>query len=107
MTSTSRALLALSLALLSVVAIAPGARAADLLSTEVTADEAALRACHMRLAPGGAGVVQKSLTSDSSGLISARLDAAGGNWDVGVFDAASGRSVAWTAARAAYRPPDR
>ncbi len=68
-------------------------------STTVSADRALLRACHEQLAGGAAaGVDTLRHTARATGLIRARLSGRGGDWDVGVFDARTGRSVAGSAA---------
>ncbi len=67
----------------------------------VRAGEAVDRSCHVRLAADGAkGVDTTKVTADKTGLVRARLSGRG-DWDVGVFDAKTGRSVAGSAAFAA------
>jgi hypothetical protein len=64
----------------------------------VSAGKAALRACHEHLAGGAAaGVDTLRHTASATGLIRARLTGRGGDWDLGVFDARSRRSVAGSA----------
>jgi hypothetical protein len=75
-----------------VCAVAPASALAT--ATEVAAGTAAVRACHARLAGGAAGVDTRRYTARATGLIRARLSGRGGDWDLGVFDARSRRSVA-------------
>ena len=87
---TLRLLLALALALL----LAPAAPAANLLTTDLRVSGKRAGTC---LTPAtGDGVVRRAVTTDATGLIWARLRAAGGDWDVAVFDGA-GRRVAGSA----------
>ena len=80
------------LALVGAAALAPAASAAT-----VSAPQAKVRACHARLAPAGApGVDVTRVTATVDGLVQARL-AGAGDWDLGVFDARTGRSVAGSA----------
>ena len=80
------------LALVGAAALAPAASAAT-----VSAPQAQARACHARLAPAGArGVDVTRVTAKVDGLVQARLSGAG-DWDLGVFDARTGRSVAGSA----------
>ena len=77
--------------------IAPAA--AQGAATQIGADAAVTRACHERLAgAGAAGVDRMRYTASATGLVRARLRARGGDWDVGVFDARTRRSVAGSAA---------
>jgi hypothetical protein len=76
---------------------AAGVAEADERST-VTAARAAERTCHAALATAGAaGVDVRRYTAEASGLVRARLSGAG-DWDLGVFDARTRRSVAGSAA---------
>jgi hypothetical protein len=89
---TPRALTALALAAAGASAAAAPAGAA----TRVTAADAAARACHVKLAPGAKGTDQTRYTATETGLVTARLKGAG-DWDLGVFDARTGRRVAGSA----------
>jgi hypothetical protein len=80
-------------ALASLVA-APDALAA---THTVRADSAVARACHTSYLKGAAGTAVVKATATTDGLVHARLSG-GGDWDLGVFDAKSGRSVAGSAA---------
>jgi len=71
--------------------------AASAASERMRARDAVARACHARLAPGAAGVDTTRVTARVDGLVQARLTG-GGDWDLGVFDARTGRSVAGSAA---------
>ena len=77
--------------------LAAPAYGAEVLSTNLSAPTSAKRTCHANLLTGGAGYVQRQVTAPATGVISARLNgAAGGDWDLGVFDA-TGRTVAGSA----------
>ena len=62
------------------------AGAQDLLSTTVSAGSAAQRQCFERPAAGAAGVVSRQVAAPMSGIVGAKLNAAGGDWDLAVFD---------------------
>jgi len=64
------------------------------LSTTVKAAEAQAQNCIGAPIQGGDGVVRRSLTAPSSGWIAARLEAGSGDWDLGLFDQATGKRVA-------------
>jgi len=86
-----------ALAVLVVLGAAPsGASAATLLSTTVSSAKAEARTCHASLADG-AGVAQRRVHMPASGVVSARLTAAAGDWDVAIFDALNRTSVAGAA----------
>ncbi|MGH2848035.1 MAG: M14 family zinc carboxypeptidase, partial [Thermoleophilaceae bacterium] len=86
-------------ALLSLAAPAT-ASAAELLSTTVQADRAVERDCIERPL-AGAGQARRSVTAPATGWVSARLEAASGDWDLAIFDAQTGRRVAGSAQRGA------
>ncbi|HEX8745343.1 MAG TPA: M14 family zinc carboxypeptidase [Thermoleophilaceae bacterium] len=76
------------LALGAVLAAAPGAAQA----ATVSADRAVARTCHERLLPeGSAGSARVPYSPGAAGALTTRLTAASGDWDLAVFDAASGR----------------
>ncbi len=76
----------------------PAGAAADLIDTTVTSADAQSRDCVSRPA-SGAGVVRRDVTADASGLVRATLAGQGtGDWDLAVFDKASGQPVAGSAA---------
>jgi hypothetical protein len=86
------------LALAALASLSAASVAAADERTTVRAAEAADRTCHARLAaPGAAGVDVRRHTAEATGLVRARL-AGRGDWDLGVFDARTGRSVAGSAA---------
>jgi Zinc carboxypeptidase len=85
------------LAFVASLAVAAPADAAELLSDTVTAPAAESRVCHERLATGSS-VVRKTVALGSASLVRARLNGSRGDWDLGVFDAASGRSIGGSAA---------
>lgn len=80
-----------------------GAEAAPverLLATEVSADAPVARSCHDGVVSSGPGVDVREVTMPQAGLV--RVDLGGstaGDWDVAVFDAASGRLIAGSASR--------
>ena len=64
----------------------------------VEAARAADRTCHAADArAGAAGVDVQRYTAEATGVVQARLSG-GGDWDIGIFDARTGRSVAGSAA---------
>ncbi|MBA2580486.1 MAG: zinc carboxypeptidase [Thermoleophilaceae bacterium] len=69
--------------------VAPSAASAE----SIAAEQAFERTCFDRRVDGAAGTVTRRVTAEASGLLNARLSA-GGDWDVAVFDADSGRTVA-------------
>ena len=92
-TRAPRALMALAFALVALSASPAAAGAADLLSTTVSAAGSAQRECAAREAgPAASGVITRQVAAPMSGIVAARLNAAGGDWDVSIFDAA-GRTV--------------
>ncbi len=78
---------------LGLAGVAADAQAA----TTVSASRAVAKSCHERLR-SSASVDRLRTTARAGGLVRARLEARGGDWDLGVFDARSGRSVAGSAA---------
>ena len=91
-TPLGRALVALAAAAAALGAVPAGASGADLLSTTVSASGAAQRECAARPAAGATDVVTRRVATPSAGIVSARLGAESGDWDLAVFDAA-GRTV--------------
>jgi Zinc carboxypeptidase/FG-GAP repeat len=89
----------IGLASLAAVLAAPGvAHARELLSTDVSAGRAAARDCIAGpVATGAPGQAQRTVTAPATGWVSARLEAGSGDWDVAIFDAATGRRVAGSA----------
>jgi hypothetical protein len=62
-----------------------------LLSQQVTTDATRDRSCIEMVATGQAGVVTRSAEAPpAGGLLTATLDAAGGDWDLAVFDERTG-----------------
>lgn len=83
--------------LLFAMAAAAPADGAVVLEDRLSAPAAQKRICHERLA-SGAGVVQRRVDLGAASLIRARLNDAPGDWDLGLFDAASGRAIGGSAA---------
>jgi hypothetical protein len=80
---------ALLVGLLVLTAVAPPAGAATLRSSQVNAGS-----CHAKLLRSAP---HARVTAPADGLVRARLSARGGDWDLAVFDARSGRAVAASA----------
>jgi len=100
--STRRPLLARSPLALALVAAAlcvlPATAGAEgLLSTTLSAASSAQRECAGRAAPGATGVVTRQVAAPMSGIVSAKLNAGGGDWDLAVFETSTGRTVAGSA----------
>jgi hypothetical protein len=84
------------LCVLAVTLTGPATAAADLIDATLTSAQAQARVCADKPA-SGAGVVQRTVTATANGLIRATLTRGGGDWDLAVFDKASGRRVAGSA----------
>lgn len=65
-------------------------------SQKVTSATAVERSCHAKYAGGAAGTQTVTATAPASGLVRARLSG-NGDWDLGVFDFSSGRTIAGSA----------
>jgi Zinc carboxypeptidase len=65
----------------------------------VTATQSVAQSCVDRPLPAGPGVAARTVSAPRLGLLQARLSAPSGDWDLGVFDAASGAAVAGSAYR--------
>ena len=91
-------------ALVAIAALAAAApsQAKTLISTKVTVPQAVKRTCFAHNVAGATGVVSRSVTAPAFGMISVRLTASSGDWDLGVFDAKTGRTVAGSAHFAAH-----
>ncbi|MGH2762575.1 MAG: M14 family metallopeptidase [Thermoleophilaceae bacterium] len=94
-----RVLRVLVLSILGVLAAASPAAAAELLNKKVSAASAADRSCTARAFSGGSGYAQETVRMPAAGEITARLQAPAGDWDVAVFEADSGQTVAGSAYR--------
>ncbi len=86
-------------ALAALLTGASTASAESLLTADVTAREAVDRSCTHRNLSDAAGVAQRTVTMPVAGSVTARLSAAGGDWDVAIFNADGGRVVAGSAYR--------
>ncbi len=86
-----------AVALATGITLLGGASAHAAVSQKVTAASAVARSCHERYVDGATGTQTVTTTAPDTGLVRARLSG-GGDWDLGVFDASSGRSVAGSAA---------
>ena len=85
---------ALALACTGAAIVAAPAPAA--VSQSVKAAAAVDRSCHAGYVDGAAGTQTVTTTASDTGLVRARLSGQG-DWDLGVFDASSGRTVAGSA----------
>jgi hypothetical protein len=92
--SSTRGLRALALACTGAAIVAAPAQAA--ITQKVNAATAVDRSCHAGYAGGAAGTQTVTATAPDTGLVRARLSGQG-DWDLGVFDTSSGRSVAGSA----------
>ena len=90
----TRALRALALACTAAVLVAAPAQAA--IKQDVKSAAAVDRSCHDRYVDGAAGTQSVTTTAPDTGLVRARLSGQG-DWDLGVFEANSGRAVAGSA----------
>lgn len=84
------------IAFLLTTAAAPAA-AGEILSTELSVADAVKRSCIQRALTGGEGYAQRTITAPAPGGITARLEAESGDWDLGIFDAESGRRIGGSA----------
>jgi Zinc carboxypeptidase len=92
-----RVLWTLALSILGALAAAVPASAASLLSKQVSAGQAVDRSCTAKRLSSGSGYSQSTVVMPTAGSVTARLTAAGGDWDVAVFEADSGQTVAGSA----------
>lgn len=91
---STRGLRALALACTGAALVAAPAEAA--INQSVEAAAAVDRSCHAGYADGAAGTQTVTATAPETGLVRARLSGEG-DWDLGVFEANSGRAVAGSA----------
>lgn len=82
---------------LAALAGAGPASASELLSRTVSVASAVDRSCTERRLAAGAGYAQAAAAMPAAGAVSARLSGAGGDWDLAVFDAATGDVIAGSA----------
>ncbi|MBN1530528.1 MAG: hypothetical protein JW895_15805 [Thermoleophilaceae bacterium] len=85
------------LSILGCLAQVGTASAAGLLSKQVAAGTAVDRSCTAQRLSGGAGYTQDTVTMPASGAVTARLNAAGGDWDLAILEADTGQVVAGSA----------
>ena len=85
-----------ALALTAGITIVACATADAAVSQKVSAAQAVARSCHAQYVDCAAGTQSVTTTAPDTGLVRARLTG-GGDWDLGVFDASSGRFVAGSA----------
>ena len=88
---------ALLVALLAFLVSASPAGATPLLATTVSVPDAAVRQCFARPLADAAGATAAQVGTPSGGIVSVRLTATSGDWDVAVFERATGRLVAASA----------
>jgi Zinc carboxypeptidase len=77
------------------------ASAAELLRANTAVPSAVERSCTERKLVGGEGYAQRTVVMPAAGAVAARLTAAGGDWDLAVFEADGGQVVAGSAYRGA------
>ncbi|HEX2233848.1 MAG TPA: M14 family zinc carboxypeptidase [Thermoleophilaceae bacterium] len=87
----------LGVAGVAVLALAAPASAAELLSARMASTGSVFRVCSDEPLASGAGVARRAVTAPAMGWVTARLDGGRGDWDVSIFDAASGYLVAGSA----------
>src|SRR5688500_6383254 len=87
---------ALGAAATGLLAFAPAAGADELLSESLIAESAADRDCTNRELDSAA-IDAATLTTPDLGLVEAHLDGGSGDWDLAVFDAQTGDTVAGSA----------
>ncbi len=80
---------ALTLGIAGCALVAGSAQAAP-----ISSPVAAQRDCTAKLLTAGTGYVQRTVTATGIGSVTARLGGGAGDWDLAVFDTASGRLVA-------------
>jgi murein tripeptide amidase MpaA len=85
-----------ALVLACACAVTGTAPAQAAVSQKVTAATAVDRSCHAKYAGGAAGTQTVTATAPATGLVRARLSGSG-DWDLGVFDFSSGRTIAGSA----------
>ena len=68
----------------------------------ISASSAVDRSCTARALQSGAGYVRQTVAAPSLGSVTARLDGSGGDWDLAVFDAVTGRLIAGSAHRGSH-----
>jgi hypothetical protein len=92
----NRSKIALLATLAASLSLAGPAWGADLVASSLTARQAtAASSCSARMLGAGAGVMTRTASVPESGWVRAKLDAPdGGDWDLAVFDRATGRLVA-------------
>ena len=93
MTSAHRVLALFGFLVASALAPAATASAQELLATTVSAADAAPRVCTARVVETGPSVAHRSARAPGNGWLTARLDAAEGDWDLAIFDRAGDRLV--------------
>lgn len=91
-----KAALALALVGAAIAAVPAQAPAQAAPGQKVTAATAVERSCHAKYVGGAAGTQTVTATAPVTGLVRARLSGSG-DWDLGVFDSSSGRTVAGSA----------
>ena len=94
---TPRGLLTSAVAAAAFIVLAAPASAAT-----IAASSAVDRSCTARALQTGAGYVRQTVAAPSPGSVTARLDGSGGDWDLAVFDAVTGRLIAGSAHRGSH-----
>ena len=93
-----RILLPAVTAVAATLTLVPTASASSLFTGRVTADDAQKRRCDAQLVDRGTdGVARRTVLLDGPSLIRASLRARRGDWDLGLFQKSTGRSLAGSA----------
>jgi hypothetical protein len=94
---TRRPFLVVAVVAAALYALPATAGADGLLSTTLSAGSSAYRECASRAVTGATSVVSRQVAAPMSGIVSAKLNAAGGDWDLAIFESATGRTVGGSA----------
>ena len=91
---TVRRLAAFAVAFAALPILSPPASAAELRATPVTVERSPDIACHTGLRAGQPGVATREAVAPAQGIVYARLNASEGDWDLAVYDKATGVPLA-------------
>jgi len=88
---------ACTLALAALCVAAGPASGVEIMSTDLSVPAAEDGSCIDRQLTAGPGVARRTVTAPAPGWVTARLDGAAGDWDLAVYDTATGDRVASSA----------
>ena len=94
---SGRLFLTATLGALAALAAGAPSQAKAPLSMTLTVPQAVDRTCFKREFRPGPGLAKRTVTAPTTGLIRVGLRASAGNWDLGIFDAKTARSVVGSA----------